>query len=419
MSILTLQYGQCGNQIGQALFESLYDDIVYTNDKNLAFKTLNADYYSDSLEKWFHINSKGGWEARNFLIDTEDKVVSGSSKSKNFKYPNIIAKAYGGAANNWAYGYNYKSNLLLQEVMDSVRKEAERCDFINSFFNILSSAGGTGSGVGSRIITALHEEYPSKIILNAVILPYSNGEVVTQNFNNLLTLCTLYSETDAIVLFENDRIHYTCNKILEIGNTKFSDINKIIANQLLSVIQPMEKFSLPSIVAQLACHPSYKFLHIKSAPYINNKYVNFEPAQKWNSLIQSIGRNRYTMERTPKFKKNVCLGSILLTRGGLTPNVSEVKQLQDLPTYASWLPTQSRFSNYHQVRELYNFPKSATLVTNSQHSCLSIDSILEDAWNLYTSEAYLHHYKKFGINNEYFLKCFEKLETVVQDYVSL
>ena len=64
MSIVTLQVGQCGNQLGQVFFDTLHGEIGANFGDNLAGST------------FFKQDSNGRHIARSLLIDMEPKVVS-------------------------------------------------------------------------------------------------------------------------------------------------------------------------------------------------------------------------------------------------------------------------------------------------------------------------------------------------------
>ena len=51
-------------------------------------------------------------------------------------------------------------NMYGEHVMERVRRAAEFCDSLQSFFIMHSLGGGTGSGLGSRVITLLHDNFP-------------------------------------------------------------------------------------------------------------------------------------------------------------------------------------------------------------------------------------------------------------------
>ena len=57
-----------------------------------------------------------------------------------------------GSGNNWAVGHHFYGTKYEDRLTDVVRKETEKCDALSSFFLLHSMGGGTGSGLGSRIL---------------------------------------------------------------------------------------------------------------------------------------------------------------------------------------------------------------------------------------------------------------------------
>lgn len=416
MSIITLQFGQCGNQIGQTLYEYLYEDTQNQSSK------LN-NYQAESKNQWFSFNKKDEWLPRSILIDTENKVTeTANTNQKRYRFENVVAKAQGGSANNWAFGYKCTSEVLLQDVMECVRKEVERSDYIVHFLNILGAAGGTGSGVGSKIIKKLHEDYSSKIIINSLVLPFKNGEVVTQNYNTLLTLSKLHKHSDATLLFENDKLHAQCSAISCRGQEiNYSHINAIIVQQLAALCQPVKDFHLGNLVADLAPHPSLKFLQLRSAPHVKLENVKFESTTTWPSLIKALYKsiNCDSVELRKCKLEFKCLGKMFVSRGKDVMKRDDLKAVINSKVFTSWIPDNAQYYCYHQTQQLKHSDKYLLAVLNSNIATIALENVLQDAWELFTSGAYLHHYQKFGIDETYFLKSFEKLENILHNYTKL
>lgn len=78
MSIITVQLGQCGNQIGSQFFKTVHGDATSAT-KQPASKAGTA-YHDTSLEKFFYStdmqarSSKPTLCARSVLVDMETKV---------------------------------------------------------------------------------------------------------------------------------------------------------------------------------------------------------------------------------------------------------------------------------------------------------------------------------------------------------
>lgn len=76
-----------------------------------------------------------------------------------------------GAGNNWAKGHYTEGAELIDSVMDVLRKEAENCDCLQGFQLAHSLGGGTGSGMGTLLISKIREEYPDRIMNTFSVVP--------------------------------------------------------------------------------------------------------------------------------------------------------------------------------------------------------------------------------------------------------
>lgn len=419
MSIITLQYGQCGNQIGQKLYSTLYEDISLPC-ANISDKQ-NKNYTTEAMNRWFHVTDDHKLEARSVLVDTEPKAIATNGHSL-YNFSSVICKSVGGCANNWACGYSLCEQQLSEEILNQIRRQVEKCDLVNTIFSMSSVAGGTGSGVGSKITECVRDQYPNKLIMNAVVLPYRMGEVVNQSYNTLLTLNHLYSISDMLIVFENDQMHNTCG-YAHSNKIDFMDLNIIIARQLASVLQPIPGLQLSKFITDLTSHPSYKFVQLRNAPNIKEEYTNYESSKSWSELVRSL-QNRFwapgegeKVMHNPKIIRK--LGSFLISRGKNAPNEDSFKLLLDKKSAVSWLPNDFGLQHYHNKRPFCNLEKCVALASNSNRICNYLNYTLEESWTLFTHGAYLHHYKKYNVDESDFLNAFQTMENVLHDYNSL
>jgi len=70
MSIVTVQLGQCGNQIGSQFFNMVANDL-----QSLQNSCLFNDYEEECFGRFFSLGDSGKWTARAVMLDTEPKVV--------------------------------------------------------------------------------------------------------------------------------------------------------------------------------------------------------------------------------------------------------------------------------------------------------------------------------------------------------
>ena len=184
---ISLLVGQCGIQVGDAIFDELASSyMLQNNGKNVTYNNFNDQHdVNNNVDAFFDEK----YHARAILVDTEAKVVANTiakSKHRKWKYSNnnkkdidsISVVRQGGAANNWAYGYMDQSNIeVATQTIEKVRKQIEKLDYLYGFNIISSAAGGTGSGVGTRLNEELGDIYKTIPLVHIVILPFEAGEV--------------------------------------------------------------------------------------------------------------------------------------------------------------------------------------------------------------------------------------------------
>ena len=68
-------------------------------------------------------------------------------------------------------GHYTEGAELVDSVLDVVRKESESCDCLQGFQLTHSLGGGTGSGMGTLLISKIREEYPDRIMNTFSVVP--------------------------------------------------------------------------------------------------------------------------------------------------------------------------------------------------------------------------------------------------------
>ncbi|XP_006899507.1 PREDICTED: tubulin delta chain isoform X3 [Elephantulus edwardii] len=398
MSIVTVQLGQCGNQIGFEVFDAFFDDSYCF--QGLCSKKENEAYQASCKERFFNEEKNGALVARALLVDMEPKVInqtlSKATQPGRWKYGQHACFCQKqGSGNNWAYGYSVHGPRHEESIMNLVQKEVEKCDSLSGFFIIMSMAGGTGSGLGAFITQNLQDQYPNSLKMNQIIWPFGTGEVIVQNYNSVLTLSHLYRSSDALLFQENDTIHKICAKLMNIRQISFSDINQVLAHQLGSIFQPT--------------YSAEDSLHYRRNPL----GINWQVRPPLSGL-PALGKESSNKE----LHFNTSVANLVILRGKDVQN-ADLGGFKDPAIYTSWLKPAHAFNMWKTQRAFNRYEKSATLVSNSQFLVKPLDRIVGKAWNMFASKAYVHQYTKFGIEEEDFLDGFTLLEQVIASYCNL
>lgn len=432
MTILTLGFGQCGNQVLNSLFQYIYEDVKYYDRPGYPKQFHNEDYENEALNKWFRVSKTGKLFTRSILVDSECKVIDSINNNPSFTYQRKVMKPIGGASNNWAHGYSEVAANLVDDVMCEIRKELEYCDQTPGFLSLQSSSGGTGSGVGSYVLERIRDEYPTKPISCGLVLPYEHGELVTQHYNTILTLRKLYDACDVCFLFQNEQLQGLIERVLKQNKIDFADLNKLIAQKIASVFQPAGDNQMWNIVDHVVPHAGYKLAHIKCSPYTSRLSMRYETGLKWTELIvhaKQMLRASTNFDWEAKYASSSVragandylkvLSNLLITRGKCEQSGIKITSLEDKSFYVNWIPVESRLKHFHQNRPLYGEPRNMTLVTNNSSMYRDIEKIVDQAWNMFSYNASIHQYAKYGIEKMDFDETFIKVENIIKNYKSL
>src|SRR3954468_10985034 len=93
-----------------------------------------------------------------------------------------------------------------------------------------SGAGGTGSGLGSRLLERLSDRFEGKLKLTFSVFPNSEevSDVVVQPYNTILTLDKLINHSDATIVIDNAALNRITTEKLRISNPSFSQTNQLV-----------------------------------------------------------------------------------------------------------------------------------------------------------------------------------------------
>ena len=128
-----------------------------------------------------------GLRARAVLVDMEEGPVAETMREpigELFDQAQFVTDV-SGSGNNWAHGNNFYGPKYHDDMLEAVRRAAEHCDSLQSFFLMHSLGGGTGSGLGTYILNMLDDEFPDVYRFVTAVFPSPDDDVVTSPYNSV------------------------------------------------------------------------------------------------------------------------------------------------------------------------------------------------------------------------------------------
>ena len=119
---------------------------------------------------------------------------------------------------------------LVDSVLDVTRKEAEGCDCLQGFQLTHSLGGGTGSGMGTLLISKIREEYPDRMMNTFSVVPSPKvSDTVVEPYNATLSVHQLVENTDCTFCIDNEALYDICFRTLKLATPTYGDLNHIVS----------------------------------------------------------------------------------------------------------------------------------------------------------------------------------------------
>ncbi|XP_077315586.1 tubulin gamma-1 chain isoform X3 [Lithobates pipiens] len=294
--IITLQLGQCGNQIGFEFWKQL------CAEHGISPEGIVEEFATEGTDRkdvFFYQADDEHYIPRAVLLDLEPRVIHSilNSPYANLYNPeNIYLSEHGGGAgNNWASGFSQVlatqkharkfhhegGEKIHEDIFDIIDREADGSDSLEGFVLCHSIAGGTGSGLGSYLLERLNDRYPKKLVQTYSVFPNQDemSDVVVQPYNSLLTLKRLTQNADCVVVLDNTALNRIATDRLHIQNPSFSQINQLVST-IMSASTTTLRYpgymnnDLIGLIASLIPTPRLHFLMTGYTPLTTDQSVH-------------------------------------------------------------------------------------------------------------------------------------------------
>merc|ERR1712022_85903 len=111
-----------------------------------------------------------------------------------------------------------------------VRKDAESCDCLQGFQITQSLGGGTGSGMGTLLISKVREEYPDRMMSTFSVFPSPKvSDTVVEPYNATLSGHQLVENAEQVFVLDNEALYDICFRTLKLTTPTFGDLNHLVA----------------------------------------------------------------------------------------------------------------------------------------------------------------------------------------------
>ena len=424
--IICIQVGQCGNQIGAKFWEVISDEHgidptgTYHGDSDLQLERINV-FYNEA--------TGGKYVPRAVLVDlapgTMDSVRSGPF-GQIFRPDNFVF-GQSGAGNNWAKGFYTEGTELVDSVMDVVRKEAESCDCLQGFILFHSIGGGTGSGMGSFILSKLREEYPDRMIATVSVFPSSKvSDTVVEPYNATLAINQLIKNADLTFCIDNEVLYDICFRTLKLTTPTYADLNHLIS-ATMSGITTCLRFPNPGggagtlreLATSLVPFPRLHFLMPGFAPLTSRGSQQYRALTVPELTQQMFDAKNMMAACDPRHGRYLSVQAMFRGRMSMKEVDEQMLNVQNQNSsyFVEWIPDNVKT----RVCEIppRGLKMSAIFLGNTTAIHELFKRISEQFTEMFRRKAFLHWYTGEGMDEMEFTEAESNMNDLISEYQQL
>ena len=419
--IVHIQAGQCGNQVGGKFWEVISDEHGIAPDGSYEG---NSDLQLERINVYFNEATGGRYVPRAILMDLEpgtmDSVRQGTYG--NLFRPDNFIFGQSGAGNNWAKGHYTEGAELIDTVLDVVRKEAESCDCLQGFQITHSLGGGTGSGMGTLLISKIREEYPDRVMMTFSVVPSPKvSDTVVEPYNATLSVHQLVENSDEVMVLDNEALYDICFRTLKLENPAYGDLNHLVSAAMSGTTCCLRfpgqlNSDLRKLAVNLIPFPRLHFFMLGFAPLTSRGSTAYRATNVAELTAQVFDAKNMMCAADPRHGRY--LTSSTLFRGRMsTKEVEETllhTQSKNSNYFVEWIPNNIKSSVCDIPPK--GFKMSCAFIGNSTAIQEMFRRISEQFTAMFRRKAFLHWYTGEGMDEMEFTEAESNMNDLVSEY---
>jgi tubulin beta len=373
---------------------------------------------------YFHEGMEGRYVPRAVLTDLEPGTMDAirAGPFGNLFRPDNFVFGQSGAGNNWAKGHYTEGAELVDSVMDVVRKETEACDVLQGFQITHSMGGGTGSGMGTLLVSKIREEFPDRIMSTYSVVPSPKvSDTVVEPYNATLSIHQLVENADQCFALDNEALYDICFRTLKLANPSYGDLNMLIANAIAGTTCSLRfpgqlNCDLRKLAVNMVPFPRLHFFLVGFAPLTADSSKGFRVLTVPELTQQAFDAKNMMCAADPRHGRY--LTCAMMFRGSMSSKEVDDQMMlmvsKNSSYFVEWIPNNMKAS-ICDVPPV-GLKMSSVFIGNS--------TAIQEAWKrvadqftvMFRRKAFLHWYTGEGMDEMEFTEAESNLNDLVSEY---
>lgn len=384
-----------------------------------------SDTQRERVGVYYSEGSEGRFVPRAVLLDLEPGVVDTikSSPMGGMFRPDNIVCGRSGAGNNWAKGHYTEGAELIDSVLDVVHRETEACDVLQGFQVCHSLGGGTGSGMGTLLVSKIREEYPDRMLCTYSVMPSPKvSDTVVEPYNCTLSVHQLIENADAVFSIDNEALYNICTHTLKMDKPDYGDLNRLVAGVMSGVTCSLRfpgqlNADLRKLAVNLIPFPRLHFFVVGYAPLSGNGTEKYKSMSIPELTTQLFEPKNMMADCDPRNGRYLTAAAYFRGQKVSTKEVEdEMRKIQDKNSghFVEWIPNNAKTSVCDVAPPGQKV--AATFIGNSTTIQDLFKRVGEQFSLMFKRKAFLHWYTGEGMDEMEFTEAEANIQDLVSEY---
>ncbi|CAD6229426.1 unnamed protein product [Miscanthus lutarioriparius] len=301
--------------------------------------------------------------------------------------------------------------------------EPDRCQVLGGGFQVCHSlGGGTGSGMGTLLISKIREEYPDRMMLTFSVFPSPKvSDTVVEPYNATLSVHQLVENADECMVLDNEALYDICFRTLKLTTPSFGDLNHLISATMSGVTCCLRfpgqlNSDLRKLAVNLIPFPRLHFFMVGFAPLTSRGSQQYRALTVPELTQQMWDAKNMMCAADPRHGRYLTASAMF--RGKMsTKEVDEQMinvQNKNSSYFVEWIPNNVKSS----VCDIppRGLSMASTFIGNSTSIQEMFRRVSEQFTAMFRRKAFLHWYTGEGMDEMEFTEAESNMNDLVSEY---
>jgi len=293
---------------------------------------------------------------------------------------------------------------------------------MQAFHLIHSLGGGTGSGLGSLVLSRLRDEYPDMLLTNTSVFPSTNvSEVIVEPYNTMLSIDRLIDQSDGVFCMDNEALYKICINKLKQKRICYDQLNTVIASGMSGVTTSLRfpgqlNADIRKLSTNMVPFPRLHFYTTGLSPLLNNENESYSKSTVAELTRDLFNPSNMLCDCNPRAGKYLTFAAIYRGEVSMRDIDDQIRELQNKNSsyFVEWIPNNAKVSSCKVPPKGQKL--TATIIANNTAMQDVLRRIREQYYKMFKRKAFLHWYTMEGVEELQFLEAESNLLDLISEY---